>query len=175
MITIFNKPAAQYLDDATRLFEQRLVILGDHPEGRAEMGKVLTEADDTMAINNSARGEYFNWLSTLHSHEAGNHPSFPIRNIHERTVVIGFQTGCESSLIDYTIVADPVGGTSGLFAVIAGLVLGYRTILVAGVRCEPGTIYHDEHVVANWTAWQPIFKGRVTMLGDGWLKELINE
>ena len=148
-----------------------LVIMGDHPNKWLDLGTTFP-VFDCMSINASAEGVLFDYCATLHAADVDNF----VDSIHPETTVIGLRCGCESKRVDMTIDAVPVGGTSALFAVIAGLVLGYRDILLCGVRLEPGSVYHDEHVVANWNRWMPFIRGKVRLKCSekNWLRDLLS-
>ena len=165
-------PALQYLADVPDN-GRALIIVGDHPEKNADVSSITDFIlNDFMAINAAGEGRcVYDYCATLHSYNVGL-PEFPLSAIHHHTQVIGLACGCEAERVDMTIDAEPVGGTSALFAVIAGLVLGYKQIYLAGVRLEPGSIYHDEHVEANWKLWKPVLAPHLLVIGDSWLKEL---
>lgn len=170
---INDKPARDYLA-VTDEQDKALLIIGSHPEGMSA-DAANTYGCDVMAVNLAAAGVYCRYMATLHSYELGTLPGF-LESVHPLTTVIGFCTGCEHKRVDTTLSIEPAGGTSALFAVVAGLTLGYKRIMVSGVRLEPGSIYHDEHVVKNWATWAPLFRGVVSVLGPKtWLTELIND
>jgi len=176
---IEGHPAQQYVADCPDN-GRTLIIVGDHPD------KLLDTASathawaldcDYMAINAAGEGhERFDYCATMHSYNIGL-PEFPESTIHPSTHVVGLRCGCESKRVDQTIAAEPVGGTSALFAVIAGLVLGYKQLYLCGVRLEPGSIYYDEHVVQNWKRWKPVLSPALTVIAPAgcWLKELYHE
>ncbi len=174
--------AKQYLRDVEDNGDE-LVIVGNHPLRRRDISRFVDEygaytyaMSDFMSINNSGHGQaMYDYCATLHSHECGKpEHNFPHYNIHPSTTVIGYRTGCESQRVDHTVDAEPLGMTSAGFAVVVGLVLGYKRIYLCGVRMEPGTIWYDEHVRANWELWSPIFKPHLTVIGDSWVADLIN-
>ena len=168
-------PALQYLADVPDN-ERTLIIVGDHPDKAVDRLAAVESVDlstsfSMMAINSAGEGRgMYDYCATLHSYNVGL-PEFPVSTIHHRTQVIGLACGCEAERVDMTIDAEPVGGTSALFAVIVGLVLGYKQIYLAGVRLEPGSVYYDEHVEANWKLWKPVLSPHLRVIGDSWLKE----
>jgi len=155
-----------------------LIIVGDHPDKwhDAAWAKGIVGEHDNMAINAAADGAAMDYCAILHSYNIGL-PEFPESTIHPSTHVVGLRCGRESKRVDQTIAAEPVGGTSALFAVIAGLVLGYKRLYLCGVRLEPGSIYYDEHVVQNWKRWKPVLSPALTVIAPAgcWLKELYHE
>jgi hypothetical protein len=167
---------AQYVLDTTPDNERQLIIVGNHPDkyDDAQDARKICGCQnyDSMAINGAAEGRYFNYTATLHSAELGS-AEFPIDAIHDASHVIGMACGCENERVDMTLAAEPCGGTSALFAVIAGLVLGYKSIYLCGVRLEPGTIYHDEHVEENWRLWAPLFNPALIVMGRTWLQDVV--
>lgn len=180
---IWKKPAEQVIR-GTPDNGRTLVIVGDHPDKWLDFGEARYYIGfgewDCMAINAAADGVHTDYMATLHSYELGRDDhedghEFPLSCVHPSTTVVGYDNGCPSPRVDHLIDAAPLGGTSALFAVIAGLVLGYKTIYLCGVRLEPGTIYHDEHVVENWTLWMELFRPHLTVVGGGWLKELCDD
>jgi len=154
--------------------KRKLIIIGDAPRKwrQAAQAAELAPDHDNMAINGSAAGGFTHYMATVHSNEIGDPAIAAVQDLHEQTHVIGLRCGCEAERVDQTIAAEPVGGTSALFAVIAGLVLGYKTIYLAGVELKPGTIYYDEHVEQNWKLWHSVLSPHLTVIAEGWLKEL---
>ena len=172
---------AQYVLDTTPDNGRQLIIVGNHPEkyDDAHDARQICGCSnyDSMAINSAASEDgivahYFNYTATLHSAELGS-AEFPLTSIHSASQVIGMACGCENERVDMTIAVEPCGGTSALFAVIAGLVLGYKSIYLCGVRLEPGTIYHDEHVEENWRLWAPLFNPALIVMGKTWLQDVV--
>ena len=124
----------------------------------------LTAEDSIMSIDNSFH--YSDYAVTLDSDK-------PTKFTPD-TTVIGLEKPTMDERVDLSLSCGPVAD-SALFAVIAGLWLGYKTIYVAGVRLEPGTPAYNQDVFASWVLWSSIISPFVTIIGDTWLGDLINE
>lgn len=78
------------------------------------------------------------------------------------------------------------GGTSGLFGVTVGLLMGYDMIVLAGIPCDASRRYFDppgtehpqfrqEHLIKDWVeANEMIFNGKVKSL-SGRTRDLLGE
>lgn len=174
---IEGTPAAEYLRDVEDN-GKRLCIVGSHRDYLIDIYKsALSDDDDVMTINSGGGhlggNEYADYNVSLHS-DAEVYGKLIEPFVHPSTTVITLRTGCECKRVDHTVDAEPLGGTSALFACVVGLVLGYKRMFLCGVRLEPGTIWHDEHVVANWKLWKPILQPHLTVMGDSWLSNMYN-
>ena len=171
---IEGHPAEQYLADVDDN-GKTLLIVGSYPYYNVPVG--IQIGADSMTVNKGGSvlggGQFVDYNVSLHGDEEV-YTKLIQPYVHDNTTVITLRTGCECDRVDHTIDAEPVGGTSAIFAVITGLVLGYRDIWMCGVRMEPGTIWYDEHVQSNWELWAPIFRPHLTVVGNSWVAELIN-
>ena len=158
--------------------EERLFLLGDHPDGREPFERALqafTGPSSLMCVNKAGRGEpRWEWCATLESFTCCAYEPWPPGSLDDRTYVIGLATGCESKRVNETLLAEPYQGTSGCFAVAVAVWLGYRDIHVFGIECEPGTIWGGGNVQATWREWAPVFRENgVVINANGWLADLL--
>uniref|UniRef100_A0A6H1ZU01 Uncharacterized protein n=1 Tax=viral metagenome TaxID=1070528 RepID=A0A6H1ZU01_9ZZZZ len=166
-----------------------LLIIGSAPCVRDDLKRFdKTHRGDRMAVNDPAmhytgslehlvsmHHEYFHcWLDFRYGHNYGN---------GKRVMTHSYRAG---SGVDVAWSILNVGGTSGLYACMVGLALGYERIILAGMPMDNSGHYFDlagpltdfEHGNAIATVWKEsrnnYFKDRVRSL-SGRTREWLGE
>lgn len=153
-------------------------VWNDYDKVRPWKGEIMAVNDVGQHLHDRVR----HWV-TLHAEYAPGWMAFRRGHLYGSGDIPMWHGHKAKPGIDVVWEMAQLGGTSGLFAVFIGLLLGYDEIVLAGIPMNGAGHYFDPHwygsnfddkatkLVWEWSKTN-VFEGRVTSL-SGWTKELL--
>jgi hypothetical protein len=153
----------------------KLAIVGSAPGWEYE-AELIPDDYDVMAVNRvgfEMTWRDVKWWATLHPEIM--RAWFPLREANGgetvATVVSPFNVSERFVPAPYSrrISLEPLGGSSSLYAILAALVLGYRSIELYGIKLDGGY----EQFTKQWNLIEDILRKYVTAHCPGFPRELL--
>ena len=156
------------------------IILGDARNACVQYEEALERMPyaHTMYVNNAGRrapGDIPQMVATMHGGKKDfiGTQRMPVERMHDALLIVQNCSNWEHERADLIYHGWSTGGTSGLFAALSAVYLGFERVLMAGCDITHYR-YCSSGVLQTWRNWAPLLCQRVQSLG-GHTKEILEE